>query len=81
MTADEIGKSRKRIGGVDRVTGAQQYVADIRLEGMLYVKLVHLDCARARIKSIDISEAAKIEGVVCILTAKIYLIPCRVLAR
>ncbi|MGH2358467.1 MAG: hypothetical protein ACRDGJ_10745, partial [Candidatus Limnocylindria bacterium] len=48
-----IGRGERRVGGFERVTGAQRYVADIRLEGALHVKLVHLDCARARIVSID----------------------------
>jgi CO/xanthine dehydrogenase Mo-binding subunit len=64
-----IGQSALRIGGVERVTGAQQYAADIRLDNVLHVKLVHLDCARARILSIDTCEAAAVPGVRCILTA------------
>jgi CO/xanthine dehydrogenase Mo-binding subunit len=64
-----IGRSAERVGGVDRVTGAQRYAADIRLENMLHVKLVSLDCARARLNAIDTREAAQIEGVRCILAA------------
>jgi len=64
-----IGRSAERVGGVDRVTGAQRYAADIRLENVLQVKLVSLDCARARLNAIDKRQAAKIEGVRCILTA------------
>ena len=32
--------SPARVGGIERVTGAQQYVADIRLEDVLHAKLV-----------------------------------------
>jgi CO/xanthine dehydrogenase Mo-binding subunit len=69
MAADWIGQSIPRTGGIERATGAQRYVADIRLENVLHVKLVHLNCARARIGRIDSSEADKVDGVRCIMTA------------
>ena len=64
-----IGVSERRLGGYERVTGQQQYVGDIRLEAMLHVKLVHLDCGRARIRSIDTAAAATVDGVRCVLTS------------
>ena len=64
-----IGRSVARVGGVDLVTGAQQYVADLRLENVLHVKLVHLNCACARIVGIDATDAVRVEGVRCIMTA------------
>ena len=69
MAESWIGRSIPRVGGVERVTGAQRYAADIRLENVLHVKLVHLNCARARIDRVDVSEAAKVAGVRCVLTA------------
>ena len=66
---DPIGVSERRLGGYGRVTGQQQYVADIQLEDTLHVKLVHLDCGHARIHSIDSAAAAAVEGVRCVLTA------------
>jgi CO/xanthine dehydrogenase Mo-binding subunit len=69
MNPDRIGASPARVGGLERVTGAQQYVADLRLPDTLYVKLVSLDCARARILSIDTSEAAAVPGVRLVMTA------------
>jgi CO/xanthine dehydrogenase Mo-binding subunit len=65
-----IGKSVERVGGADRVTGAQKYTADLRMDRVLQVKLVYLDCARARIQSIDTSEAERVEGVRCVFTAR-----------
>ena len=44
--SDGIGVSPARVGGLERVTGAQAYVADIHLDGELYVKLVTVDHAR-----------------------------------
>jgi CO/xanthine dehydrogenase Mo-binding subunit len=64
-----IGRSAERSGGTARVTGAQRYAADISLENTLHIKLVSLDCAHARIRSIDTSAAEEVEGVRCILTA------------
>src|SRR5450759_771915 len=64
-----IGTSPQRVGGYDRVTGGQQYVADIRLQDVLHVKLVALDCARARIVSIDTSAAEQVPGVRLVMTA------------
>ena len=63
MTDRMVGGSPARVGGLERVTGRQAYVADIRLEDALQVKLVTLDVARARIVSIDTSAALAVPGV------------------
>ncbi|MEO8509835.1 MAG: xanthine dehydrogenase family protein molybdopterin-binding subunit [Chloroflexota bacterium] len=65
-----IGSSERRIGGADRASGAQRYVADVRLGGALHVALVHLDCARARIGPIDATAALLAPGVVAVVTAQ-----------
>jgi CO/xanthine dehydrogenase Mo-binding subunit len=64
-----VGDSPRRVGGHGRVTGAQQYVADIHLPDELHAQLVTLDCARARIRSIDPSEALRVPGVRLVMTA------------
>jgi CO/xanthine dehydrogenase Mo-binding subunit len=64
-----IGGSPTRVGGLERVTGRQAYVADIHLEGELHVKLVTVDHARARIDAIDASAALAVPGVRAVLTA------------
>jgi len=69
MRTDRIGGSPNRVGGIGRVTGSQQYVADIRLQDALQVKLVTLDCAHARIISIDTSAAEQVPGVRLVMTA------------
>lgn len=48
--------------------GTQKYVADIRLENVLHVKLVTLDVARARIDGIDSSKALQAPRVVDVIT-------------
>ena len=67
--SDVIGTSVPRVGAVDRVTGAQAYAADIRLDNALHVKLVSLPCAHARIISVHRDKAARIPGVRGIFTA------------
>ncbi|HEV7213212.1 MAG TPA: xanthine dehydrogenase family protein molybdopterin-binding subunit [Blastococcus sp.] len=69
MTASQIGVSARRVGGADRVTGSQRFVGDVRLDNMLHVKLVTLDCARARILAVDTSAAERVDGVRAVLTA------------
>lgn len=69
MPDNSVGRSDRRVGGVDRVTGRLQYVGDIRPDDSLHVKLVTLDCARARIDMIRTDDAAQIEGVRAIVTA------------
>jgi CO/xanthine dehydrogenase Mo-binding subunit len=69
MSAAGVGDSPRRVGGEDRVTGLQEYVADIRLPGALEAKIVTIDCARARIISIDTSAAEQVPGVRLVMTA------------
>ena len=69
MSTHVIGGSPARLGGLDRVTGGQQYVADIHVADVLHAKLVTLDCARARIISIDTSAALRVPGVRLVMTA------------
>jgi CO/xanthine dehydrogenase Mo-binding subunit/aerobic-type carbon monoxide dehydrogenase small subunit (CoxS/CutS family) len=64
-----VGANVRRLGGRERVSGIQKFLADIPLQGMLHVKLVTLDAARARIVSIDATEARTLPGVVDIITA------------
>ncbi|HEY4188848.1 MAG TPA: xanthine dehydrogenase family protein molybdopterin-binding subunit, partial [Candidatus Limnocylindrales bacterium] len=63
-----MGESPWRVGGRDRVTGHQAYVADLRVEGALHVKLVTVDAARARIDAIDGSRALALPGVRLVMT-------------
>jgi CO/xanthine dehydrogenase Mo-binding subunit len=69
MSEGRVGGSPARVGGFDRVTGRQAYVADIHLEDALNVKLVTLDCARARIVAVDTTAALAVPGVRLAITA------------
>jgi len=65
-----VGASAPRGGGLERVTGSQRYVADLPMEGVLQVKLVTVDAARARIDAIDASAALAVPGVRAVFTAR-----------
>jgi CO/xanthine dehydrogenase Mo-binding subunit len=69
MQADQVGTSIRRVGGRERVTGQQRFVGDIRLADMLHVKLVTVDCAHARIHSIDPERARSVPGVHAVVSA------------
>lgn len=70
MSDPGSGTSARRVGGADRVTGAQRFTADIALGDVLHVALVRLDCGRAAIEAIDASAAGEIDGIVRVFTAK-----------
>ena len=64
-----IGSSLPRLGAIERVTGAQQYAADVRLDNTLHVKLVSVGCAHARIVAVHKGEALGVPGVRGVFTA------------
>ena len=66
----QIGKSVKRVGVEERVSGELKFAADLKFANILHVKLVRLDVAHARIISIDTQEASQLAGVHYILTDK-----------
>lgn len=63
-----VGTSPHRFGGLGRVTGHQEYLADIHAPEALHVKLVTLDCARAKILGIDAAAAEEVPGVAFVMT-------------
>jgi len=63
-----VGTSPNRFGGLGRVTGSQEYLADIAMPDALHVKLVTLDCARARILGIDTGAALEVPGARFVMT-------------
>lgn len=69
MTKGWIGKRVDRIDALDKVTGVAQYSADYYAEDMLYLKVLRAPHPHALIKSIDVSRARELPGVVKIVTA------------
>jgi CO/xanthine dehydrogenase Mo-binding subunit len=64
-----IGLSIPRPDGPEKVTGHVQYVADIKLQGLLHAKLLRSPHAHARIVKINVSKARALKGVRAVLTA------------
>ena len=63
-----IGTRPIRHDGVDKVTGAAQYGADLNLPGMLAGRVLRSPHAHARIVSIDTSKAEALDGVKAVIT-------------
>jgi CO/xanthine dehydrogenase Mo-binding subunit len=64
-----VGQSRFRIDAPGKVTGDTLYPGDIALEAFLHAKVVFSGKARARMLSMDLTEAKAVPGVVAIFTA------------
>jgi xanthine dehydrogenase molybdenum-binding subunit len=65
-----IGKKRVRTDAKPKVTGKAKYIADLKMDGMLYGKIVWSTKAHANIKSIDTTAAENLPGVHVVLTWK-----------
>jgi xanthine dehydrogenase YagR molybdenum-binding subunit len=64
-----IGDGIPRIDGPAKVTGAARFAADQRADDQLYAVLVGADAPAGRIRDVDATSAANIEGVVRVLVA------------
>ena len=63
-----IGKPLERIDARAKVTGRAEYGADIRLPDMLYCKGVYAAHPHAKLIAVHTEEAARQDGVACIVT-------------
>ncbi len=63
-----IGKSVKRREDPALISGKGCYTDDIKLRGMLHMAIIRSPYAHAKIKSIDVSQAASADGVVAVFT-------------
>src|SRR5438270_4894838 len=63
----EIGRSRRRVDGLQRVTGRARYTQDVYLPGMLYARVLRSPYPRARVRRIDTRKAEKLPGVRAVL--------------
>jgi CO/xanthine dehydrogenase Mo-binding subunit len=68
-----VGKSVLRVDGWEKIKGAAKYTDDLEFgPALLYAAVVESPFAHARIKSIDISKAEKLHGVVKVVTGKSF---------
>ena len=65
-----VGTRAPRLDGLEKVTGAARFGADIHITGMLHGKMLTSPHAHARILSIDTRDAEAIPGVKAVITAK-----------
>jgi len=65
-----IGKSLPRIDARGKVTGETEYSGDITMPDMAYMKILFARRPHAIVKSIDISKAESMDGVIAVFTAK-----------
>ncbi len=65
-----IGTRPVRPDGVEKVTGRANFGADLNLPGMLHGKILRSPHAHARIKSVDLSGALAMDGVLAAVSGK-----------
>ena len=58
-----VGKPLKHSDGYDKVTGKAKYTGDLKLPGMLFARILRPPSHGAKLKSVDVTPAEKIEGV------------------
>ena len=67
-TMKVVGQKTVRVDGLALAKGNPVFADDIRLPGVLYLKIVHSPHAHARIVRIEAKEALALDGVVTVLT-------------
>lgn len=65
-----IGEPMARVDARDKTLGLGEYTDDIRIEGMVYGAALRSKYPRALVKSMDITEAENLKGVIKIVTAE-----------
>ncbi len=68
MAYKVVGKSVERWDAVAKVQGRAEYTGDYHMKGTLYGKICRATIAHGIVKSLDISEALKVPGVIKVLT-------------
>jgi CO/xanthine dehydrogenase Mo-binding subunit len=63
-----VGQAIPRVDAYNRVSGSATYTYDVYLPDMLYARILRCPHAHAKVISIDISEAEKMEGVYAVIT-------------
>lgn len=61
-----IGTDLRRIDGVAKASGQQQYTIDVKRPGMVHSAILHPPAFGARLKSLDSSAASKVAGVLAV---------------
>jgi len=65
-----VGESVLRYGGIDRVSGGQQYLSDLQFPDTAHVAFATIETGCAQINSIDTSVAEGLPGIIAIISAE-----------
>jgi carbon-monoxide dehydrogenase large subunit len=65
-----VGKPTPKVEGDEKVTGAGVFTVDVTLPRMLWGKVLRSPVPYARIKHIDVTEAARVPGVKTVITGQ-----------
>ena len=68
VEAKVVGKRLPFVDGVEKVTGATEFIADLKLPGMLVGKALRSPHPHARIRNVDASRAERLPGVHAVLS-------------
>jgi len=60
---DVVGKRKPMLDALEKATGRAQFTDDLILPGMLFGKILRSPLAHAKVLHVDLSEAAKVNGV------------------
>ncbi|MDU0293258.1 xanthine dehydrogenase family protein molybdopterin-binding subunit [Saccharothrix longispora] len=66
----EIGRARRRKEDARLITGATRWTDNLQLPGMLHLAVLRSPVAHARVTSVDVAEAARMPGVITVLTGR-----------
>jgi CO/xanthine dehydrogenase Mo-binding subunit len=66
---EPIGGSNIRIDSLGKVTGQTRYVEDMQVPGLLHARVLRSPHHHARLVRLDVTAAARLPGIVCVLTA------------
>jgi CO/xanthine dehydrogenase Mo-binding subunit len=69
-TYEFLGKARKLVEGMEKVTGRARYAGDLSLPGMAHARPILSPYAHAKIVAIDATAALRLPGVIAVLTAQ-----------
>lgn len=64
-----VGHRVRQMDGAEKASGSALYAEDLRLEGLLYGKILRSPYPHAKIVNIDAEKTRSLPGVVCVITA------------
>ncbi|NOT05892.1 MAG: xanthine dehydrogenase family protein [Anaerolineales bacterium] len=70
MSEQSVGKSLPRIDARGKVTGETLYSGDLKMDGMLFMKILFAERPHARVLNIHTSKAENSAGFIAVYTAK-----------